>query len=229
MTLPLYRLTPLLWLSASVALYLGGAHLYSFLSHSRTRQIIVGRAWPLLIQALYYLGLPYVALLRGDVLPRLLGLTDLDWIADIGAGVGLGFVMIVLALGSFRYAGLGVTWPAPARQRRSGAVTWLWQAIILQSHAAFYRATLIPVFDNLYWGAFASLIPQALEIALDPRRRRRLSDEAEAPLEIARWSILLGATALYLFARNLPLLIALSWLAEMGIAAVAASRPAQAT
>jgi hypothetical protein len=47
-------------------------------------------------QAARWVLIPYLGLLFGAISPRLIGLTDIDWLASLGFGLGLTFVIWVL-------------------------------------------------------------------------------------------------------------------------------------
>jgi len=217
LSLPSYRLTPALWLAISVLLYFAGSHPRQFLSRTRWAGAL---AWPPLRAAgelLYYVGVPYIALLRGDLLPSALGLAGLRWLSDIGLGIAFAGVSVALVTLTFRYAGGGTAAPA-------AAASPLWKAAALQIHWTFYRAALAQVIGDAYWGAFLSLLPIGLELALDPAWRRRLRADQAGP-EAVRLTLLVTTTAQYILARNLALLIAAHWLTEVAATALALRRP----
>jgi len=218
--LPAYQLAPLGWLFLSVLLYLGGTHIREFLGRTRARpfveRILGSLAVRQLVELAYYLGIPYLALLRGDLLPRLMGLSDLRWLDDAGVGVAFGAGAALLAAVAFRYA-RGPQEPAGAR--RLPAAVALWQAAALQIHWTFYRAALVQATGEVYWGAFAGLLVAGFELALNPALRRRLRGPAGAQ-EAVRLGLLVVTTVQYLLARNLVLLIATHWLTELAVAAV---------
>ena len=169
-------------------------------------------------ELVYYIGVPYVALLRGDLLPSALGLAGLHWLSDIGLGIAFAGVSVALVALTFRYAGGGSAAPAAY-----GAPAPLWRVAALQIHWTFYRAALTQVVGDAYWGAFLSLIPIGLELALNPAWRRRLLAEQAGP-EAVRLALLVTTTAQYVLARNLALLVAAHWLTEIAAAALAPRR-----
>ena len=214
--LPAFRMAPLGWLVLSVALHLAGSHLYELLLRASRRsaaaRLLVEPLSRRLAEFLYYVILPYLALLRGDLLARPFGLSDLNWIQDIGVGLALTAGIIVITVAVFRYARRSPDQPAAERPI---APESLWRAGCCQMHWTFYRAGLTQITDNTYLGACVSLVIIALELALNPALRRHLNDEATAPAELVRLSLLATTTVFYILVRNLPLLILAHWLTEM--------------
>lgn len=225
-TISTNQILAMLWLCGSVALYTIGAH-----SRQKLAQFAGSSRWlhPALLragEALFYLGLPYLALLRGDILLRVLGLSGLDWIQDVGLGITLGVGALAASVVALRYAlrreedhRAGTCEPAPviayAGAGRPSKIEVLWGAILLQVHWAFYRAALIQVIGDAYWGAFAGVLLIVLERALTPGIRSRLREPVAGPREIA--SLLMAALTaiLYVYVRNLPLLIVFHWTFEV--------------
>jgi hypothetical protein len=142
----------------------------------------------------YYVGVPYVALILGWVDLRALGLGYLDW-AD-----GLRWT-IVLALATWSLLMfvwvpyLRATSNIPVRLN-SEVLSWSRRAvevIYMQAHWAFYRAAciliLISFFKDdvaVYWGTSAGLALIFLEAWADPRVRRSLTHVGQG--ELALWS-----------------------------------------
>ena len=227
---PGYHLTTLLWLCLSVLVCAAGTHVRESVAHRGPAYFLNRPATQRVLETLYYVGIPYLALLRGNLLPHLLGLTNLDWVQDIGTGAALGLGALALTFLAFRYATPGGNSNSASssedRTCRPGKIALLWTAITLQIHWVFYRTAMIQIIGDMYWGAFAGLLLIILEWALDPGIRRRLSDPIAGRREIARLSLLATTTALYIFVRNLPLLIAIHWLFEIMLALLFAARPA---
>lgn len=220
MSAPLdYHLTTLLWLCLSVLVYAVGTHVRESVAHRGPAYFLNRPVARPVLEALYYVGIPYLALLQGNLLPHLLGLINLDWVQDIGMGGAQGLGALALTFLAFRYAIPGgnssSTSSSEDRTCRPGKIALLWTAITQQIHWVFYRAAMIQIIGDMYWGAFAGLLLVILEWALDPGIRRRLSDPIAGRREIARLLPLATTTALYILVRNLPLLITIHWLFEI--------------
>lgn len=109
---------------------------------------------------------PYLGLLVGGLSPRLLGLSDIDWVAGLGLGIGLIFaIWLLLAL-----VQTTLHREAEAESARSGGRSWLEQIVWAGSqelHWAFLRGAVwemllaLPVPPALpdYWAIWlASLL-----------------------------------------------------------------------
>jgi len=55
-------------------------------------------AWRPLLQLGLWVFIPYLGLLMGGLSPRLMGISNLDWLPSIGLGLGFIFVVLVLLL-----------------------------------------------------------------------------------------------------------------------------------
>ncbi|CAN5520891.1 hypothetical protein BH10CHL1_BH10CHL1_04400 [soil metagenome] len=87
MLLTLFSLqAPGIWLLLSL--------LASMLLLLLTQQI--APAWRARLTIGLWVGIPYLGLLLGGLSPRLIGLSDVDWVASLGLGLGLLFIMVLL-------------------------------------------------------------------------------------------------------------------------------------
>jgi hypothetical protein len=173
------------------------------------------------------LGLPFLALIKGITNPRLLGLSDLDWIRGIGAGVPLGLgAFLLLAWGwSHHIRSLG---RRKVERPRSGEVhllsqPWGWpltllEVIYLEAHWAFYRSGLLTVLGD-YWGVFAGLGVVLIEWATNPILRRNLGTERQGEI-LSMASLALVIAILFLFTKNLWLCAIIHLGLEMGLLTV---------
>jgi len=57
---------------------------------------LLSPTWQEALKMVRWLLLPYIGLLLGGLSPRLLGLTNLDWLASLGLGLGLVFALLLL-------------------------------------------------------------------------------------------------------------------------------------
>ena len=203
-----------LWLGGSLLLAILWASLAWFFRQPRPgavgeaiTRLVTWRFSPWLLQLLrllYYIGVPFAALLWGHdaVVGRLLGLQPLDvhvaggpevaatlaanwsdWAHDVGWAVALGLgAWGVLALGWWTYRrALAVAGAAglAAGTQNSGWV-FLREAAYHEIHWAFYRnAPILAV--GTYWGAWAGLALVALEAALNPAWRAGPGRSAAGP------------------------------------------------
>jgi hypothetical protein len=173
------------------------------------------------VRFLYYIGIPYAVLLRGVALPRLMGLTHLDWVKGIGLGTALaGGTFLILALIWWWYARDVAALPPPARERQgtslefAGSIngwTLLREVIYLETHWAFYRSAVILFLDNYYAGVFLGFLLVTLEWSINPAWRTDLSLPGRSVSIFLRWCMAFVMTIIFLFTRNLWLLVPIHW------------------
>jgi len=241
-----YKVESALWVVFSIGLYALGADIawhYRRLRPGRLGQWAGAiKKWPYrhwlleVARFLYYIGIPYTALLRGVALPRLMGLAELDWVKGIGLGTALGGgTFLMLALIWWWYARAIAALPLSARGRRGASLGddstngWilLQEAIYLETHWAFYRSAAILLLDNHYAGAFLGFLLITLEWSINPAWRRDLSLPWRSVNTLARWSMAFATTIIFLFVRNLWLLVPLHWSIEVAYRRLLAGFPEQ--
>ena len=229
-----YEVEAALWVIVSIGLYALGADIAWHYRRPRPGRLgrwveaIKGwshRHWLLeAVRFLYYVGIPYAALLRGVALPRLMGLTHLDWVKGIGLGAALGGgAFLLLALIWWWYARAIAALSLSARQRGGKSLGddppkgWilLREVIYLQTHWAFYRSAAILFLDNQYAGVFLGFLLVTLEWSINPAWRRDLSLPWRSVSILTRWSMAFVVAVIFLFIRNLWLLVPIHWGIEM--------------
>jgi hypothetical protein len=229
-----YKVESALWVVFSIGLYVLGADIAWH--HRRQRPGRLGewaetlKGWPYrhwllgAVRFLYYVGIPYAALLRGVALPRLMGLTHLDWVKGIGLGMVLGggaFLLLTLIWWWYARAIAGL--PLSAREQRgaglgdnsAGGWILLREAIYLETHWAFYRSAAILLLNNHYAGAFVGFLLVVLEWSIDPAWRKDLNVPWRSSDILMRWGMAFATTIIFLFIRNLWLLVPIHWSIEM--------------
>jgi hypothetical protein len=211
-------------------------------------------SWPFspwlyqLLRLLYYLGVPFAALLWGHdaVVERVLGLKQLDlpisdrisvgadvaanwldWAQGVGWAAALGIgAWTLLALGWWAYRRALTTageWNAVAGVNNSGWVL-LREAAYHQVHWAFYRNAPILTM-NTYWGTWVGLALVALEATLNPAWRKGLANPRQAPALWMRGALAVVSSVLFLQTKNLWLALAIHWGVSWGLAALARTLP----
>lgn len=176
---------------------------------------------------IYYIGLPFGALIAGalgvdlfglgaiavESASTLAGFTLRDWTrGSIAAGLATGFVLFVLWM-TRRSADLTSALP----DERPGALLILRDAAYAEAHWAFYRAPFVLLFQDAYWGAAAGFALVAVEWAL-ARRLRHAPLHADRSHTLVTTCCMLTSGLLYVTARNLWLMVvahaALRWVGE---------------
>ena len=195
------------------------------------------------LTALRALGIPYVGLLVGGLSPRRMGLSEIDWLASVGWGVGLilallGFLLLLRPT----LTGLG---GAGREERAPFPVV---QAGLREFHWAFLRGSLwgifaalgaLPIANGLnginginglidsmatqpaYWAVWTAAAIALVEILL-AANLASTDFEADRPALIVGFFTLLATSVLFLYTRNFWL----CWLLHAGIVlAIAGQRP----
>lgn len=166
---------PALWAIASFAIYLASAFLRRWMSAtSQPRLIALGRGWqewhiaPVVVtgvQLLYYIGIPYVAIIEGSIDLRTFGLIGADLPAALLVGAGVGLAAWAILATAWRrllppihanthppsaQPGLGESWSIPL------------DTICAQAHWALYRSWAVLLWGT-YVGVFVGLALAAAE------------------------------------------------------------------
>ncbi len=247
-----------LWLSSSLLLAALWANLAWFFCQTSSGAVgdFIARltAWrfsPRLLQLLrllYYIGVPFAALLWGHdaVIGRLLGLQQLDlpipggkeasaditanwldWAHDVEWAVALGLgAWALLALSWWAYRRAIVTTGAGDVVTRANSSGWvlLREAAYHEIHWAFYRN--MPVLAvGTYWGVWIGLALAALEATLNPAWHKGMTDPQWAPGQLMRGALAVVSGVLFLLTQNLWLALALHWGVSWGLATLAQALP----
>lgn len=247
------------WLGASFVLAVVAANVAWFFRTPRSNPIgstvtrLVGspRA-PGLYEAarlLYYIGLPFAALLLGRdaVTARLLGLQPLeltaagpgevgdvitqnwlDWARDAGwaavAGAAV-FVFLLVAWWTYRRALASADFREERGPAQASGWTQLREAAYHEAHWAFYRnAPLIALrseVEGAYLGIWIGLGVVALEAALNPEWRWGLSLPEQAPQRLIRVALALLSALLFWRTQNLWLALLLHFAISWALSAIA--------
>lgn len=243
-----------LWLGSSLFLAILWKNLVWFFRQPRLgivgkflTQLAAYRFSPWLLQILrllYYVGLPFAALLwgRDAVIGRLLGLQRfelvdlsgegvndnwLDWVHDVGWAVMLGLgAWGLLTLGWWAYRRALATAHEEGMLIRANVSGWvlLREAAYHEIHWAFYRNAPIQAW-GAYWGIWAGLALAALEAALNPAWRESLGDPQRAPAQLMRGALAVVSSVLLWLTQNLWLALALHWGVSWGLAALVRTFP----
>lgn len=165
-----------------------------------------------LARLIWLIGPGYAALLLGVVSPRLMGLSQIE----IGAGLGQGVILALVALGLLALAVVGYRRAQPSGQvyasradRVSVSARLALEAGGLQWQWAFFRAVLIAAIvqrggagDPVYLGAWLTVVLVTLEGVLNPLLWRDLRTPGLAGPRLLRAAILVVTTQIYLLSGN---------------------------
>jgi len=246
------------WLGGSLLTAAISANLIWFFHRSRSETLISLAArvesspfspWLFqILHLLYYLGVPFAALVWGHdaIVGLILGLkrlylpvpesnvlgTDIatnwsNWAQDIGWGVAIGVgSWVLLALGWWAYRRVLATAGEQSTIAREPGSSWLLlrEATYHEVHWAFYRnAPALAV--GTYWGAWIGLALVMIEASLNPAWRRGLADPQQAPGQLMRGALGIVSTILFLLTQNLWLALIVHWGVSWGLHGLGCSLP----
>jgi hypothetical protein len=195
-----------------------------------------------LIASLFFLLPPVGAWRYGALSPYLMGLTELDWVENLGSGGPLAALVVGLLLfGWLVYRHYLPPGRSPGRGERIGRTLRApLDAGFQQWHWAFYRAlvisllpavvgtlTAVPFISSLaeplatqpvYWGSWLGLGLIAAEWALNPFARAGLRRPVRREATLRRVVLAIATTALFTLTRNFWLCLACDIIVETAIA-----------
>ncbi len=194
-----------------------------------------GPAWRVpapYVRALWFIGVPYLALISGAATLRQYALVDLDWRQTLGAGVPmtlLGFALGALVIWLYGRGPMRAHMPdvLPAEERRAqasepwGVAFVLLDSLSLQAHWLLYRAGATLALNDPNLGALAGIALVALEWAADMRLWLRARTPGQADDLLMQAGLLVLSTVVFVFTRNFwfslaaHALVWLGWLALM--------------
>ena len=195
-----------------------------------------------ILRFVYYIGLPYTALVLGVLPGRYLGLVGLNRLqTDAAGGVGAGFLVqlrdaaslavldwlpgvgALLSLGAIMLLLLSVAWLGYSRARRglspgsemSGAPSpfpSVAQAGYQAIHWSFYRSAVWLLTDDLYLAVVGGILLVGVEWLLDPGRMAGVRRAPWAEGPLMDAGLLIATSAIFFFVPNLWLLAPVHWL-----------------
>jgi hypothetical protein len=195
------QLLPVLWTLASMTVAVLAILLIGPAQRGRLRATPGGRLLEQFLRLLYFIGVPYAALLSGSIAAIDMGLTGggglilgwspAAWLRGLSTALMLGaMVLLPIGLASHQIARAGR--PLGADDRSAGAV--IVEAIYSEIHWAFYRAAPLILLDDVsaavLFGAGLVGVEWAVELI-----RNGLSPLPEARQSWLRRGLLLAVSA----------------------------------
>lgn len=164
-------------------------------------------------QFAYGFGIPYAVLLLGIASPRLLGLTETDWVSSLGSGGGLaGVALAILIVGWWGYRR-----DVPPPADLSPWPLALLNVAALQAHWAFYRTGATLWMQDGYNSVWAGLALVALEAALVPATWQALASPNQAEKILRPAAFAFCSAVLFYYTHNLWLCWVFHCVGEMAL------------
>ena len=241
-----------LWTVGSIALSVFGSQLVWIAVHRPQSRLgrfrtgwagnPFGHAFVFLVRFAYYIGLPYVVLLRHALSLVVIGLigektADLpwwtlgwpltDWAAALGWMTGLGgiaAVTLVMGWWNARRA-LGTDFPPGGTWAAPSFLIVAREGLYAEIHWAFYRAAPLVFIADPYWAALAAAGLVTSEYLLDPSWWDNLADGPQREALLMQMGWLALSTAVFVMAHNVwPMMllhIVLAWAVGRWVALLA--------
>jgi len=249
-----------LWTAGSIVLWVVGTQIawlavqrpFSLLGRFRTGWSgnPVGFALRFLVRVIFYLLIPYLALVRHVLSPVVVGLsgtdTELpwwnlgwklaDWAGAFGWITGLGGIAAVtLVVGwwnahraTLSHEGAGGEFPAGGLVSAPSIFSVVPETIFAQVHWAFYRAMPLMLMPDVYWATLAGGALVMVEWALDPAWQASIRDGSRREAALMQGAWLALSSTVFVMARNIWVMlflhIVLAWAMGQWVALLAARR-----
>ena len=216
------QLLPVLWTLASMTIAVLTILLAGPAQLNRLRSSLTGRFLEQFLRLLYFIGLPYVALLTGSMASIDLGLTGAggsllgwspaEWLRGLSQAFTLGVIVLIpIGLASRQIARAGG--PLGTDERTAG--TLIVAALFDQIHWAFYRAAPFILLGEVYAAALVGLLLVGVEwLVMLLRSGLQLSPE-EAQVWLRRGVLLVTSAVMFVLTRNVWLALGLQLVIEL--------------
>lgn len=176
----------------------------------------IARAVGELARWLYYLGLPYAALILGYSSMRALGVWGVDWLGHAVdfAVIGIGAAIVIIWV-----------WQPFARSEHPHAIDesgWNWarhivELIYQEAHWAFYRSGPILWLGDFYWGSFIGVLLTFVEGWSNPFVRANTRDVTRADAPMWSGSLAIVSTIVFIFTQNAWYCLIVHLLIDLGL------------
>ncbi len=208
------QLLPVIWILGSMVVYVLTILFVSPAVLERLQATIRGRSLILVVRLVYYIGVPYAALLTRAIAPvdmgltgvggSLLGWTGAEWLHDLGMGLLAGAVTLIpLGLAARQMARAGC--PFGVDEHTSSAVVV--DGVYAEIHWAFYRTAPLIILENAYVATLIGLGLVGVELLVSLIRNGlgQRPEERQAWLETAL--LLTLSAVLFVLTRNVWIII----------------------
>ncbi len=209
------QLLPVIWILASMVAYVLATLFVGPAQLARLRAAAAGRVLLQAARLIYYLGVPYAALLTRAVAPvdiglagisgPILGWTGAAWLHSFSAGVMAG-VLVLIPIGIAARQLARAQQPLGVDERSIGLI--IVDGIYLESHWAFYRTAPLILLDNAYVATLFGLGLIGVELLVSLVRNGLGQQPEERQSWLETMLLLALSTALFILTRNVWIIIA---------------------
>ncbi len=169
-----------------------------------------------LLRWIFYLGLPYTALVLGYDTVRALGIWNIDWIGTLvyagilAAGMAIVFLWVWRPFAQAQH-------PHTIDESRWGWPRHVVETIYQEAHWAFYRSGPILWLGDAYWGSFVGLALVLIEGWSNPEVRENAHDISRADAPLWTGSLAVMSTVVFVFTQNAWYALAIHALLDLGL------------
>ena len=220
------KLLPVIWTLASMVVAVLTTLLFSPARAAYFRLTPGGQVAEQLGRLVYFVSVPYAALLTQAMSPvdlglsgvggSILGWSSADWLRGFSVWSALGLLALAaIGMAARQMARAGA--PLGVDARLTGTI--MIDAAYAEIHWAFYRAAPLIVLGDVYWGALTGLALVGVEIAVTIARNGIGPQPEDAQSWIGQILLLAMSATFFILTRNVWLAIALHIAVELALKA----------
>jgi hypothetical protein len=183
-----------------------------------------GRIVEPIARLIYFVGLPYAALLTKSLSPvdmglagntgPILGWSSADWLRNLNAVLIVGaLTLLPIGLAARQMARAGR--PLGVDERSAGAI--IIDGAYAEIHWAFYRAAPLIIIGDVYWATLIGLALLGVEILVTIIRNGLGSQPENRQSWIGQALLLAMSATLFILTRNVWLIVALHIVVELAL------------
>jgi len=218
------QLLPAIWILASMVAAVLVTLFFSRARADHFRSTLAGRAAEQVGRLIYFVGVPYAALLTQSISTvdagvtgttgPILGWSSADWLRQLSSGLIIGLLALIpIGLAARQMARAPHSAPLGVDVRSTGAI--LIDAAYAEIHWAFYRTAPLIVLGDVYLAALIGLGFVGVEMLVAIIRYGLGTEPEEVQSWIGQALLLAMSAALFSLTRNLWLIVALHFSVEL--------------
>jgi hypothetical protein len=224
------KLLPIIWTLGSMVIAVLVTLIFDSARADRFRSTLTGRLAEQLGRLIYFIGLPYAALLMqsisavnlgfmgtgGSIDASILGWTSADWLRGLNVWLTTGLIALIpIGLAARQMARAGS--PLGVDARSTGAI--IIDSVYTEVHWTFYRSAALILLGNAYWAALIGLVLIGLEWIVSIVRHGLGSQPEDRQSWIGQALLLALSATLFILTRNVWLIIILHAVIELALKA----------
>ncbi len=225
------QLLPIIWTLASMVIAVLVTLIFSPARADRFRSTSAGRLVEQICRLIYFIGLPYAALLThslsvvdlgfmgggGSIDISILGWTSADWLRGLSTGLTLGLIVLIpIGLAARQMARAGS--PLGVDVRSAGSIVI--DSVYSETHWAFYRSAPLILFGSAYGAALIGLLLVSIELVVAIVRNGLGTQPEDRQSWIGQALLLAMSATTFILTRNVWLAIALHMVIEVALKAI---------